>query len=515
MKNDWNSFEKCAEGKCLIIYGLGPSVNLFFERYGSARKLSAVIDNNEKKRGKKVSDIIWETGCLDMGDIVVSSSKVLDFYATDKTVVLIGSTKRYQEISIELQDKGFENIFILALFEEYDPDRISGKMQQYRRNYVSQCCKLPIDKRKIVFFSFARYADHGKYITEKLLKKCKDIDVVWVLKDMDDLLPEQGRKIMLSNTKEYIYEMETAGMWVFNTLPPDYIVKRKGQIFIETKHWASVTLKRFYLDASTITDVESDVEYWEKACSYIDYIITGSDFDTQSCRRGFHFNKEVIQIGSPRSDALFQPEINKEKITAYYHLKTDTQIVLYAPTYRYSKEETALHIPETRSIELDYEKILKTLKEKYGGKWVIMLRLHPGHEDDVKKLNLPDYVIDVSPYADAQELVAASDIMITDYSSIMFEPAFVHKPVFLFATDRETYIDQEYDLLIDYDTLPFPIAENNNKLCEAISKFDRQMYNKKLDVFFKRYGIHEDGHASERAAAFIMGLLKEGNQENE
>lgn len=512
MENNWSSFERAAKGKYVIIYGVGPCVNIFFERYGCTRTPDAVIDNNEKKQGQKVKNIVPAAWCLPMIDTVVSSSKILDSYDADKTVILIGSAKRYGEIAEEIQKRGFENYFILTLFEDFDQNTMNEKMQQYIRNYVSECCKLPICKKKIVFFSFARYADHGKYISERLLEMRTDIDVVWALNDMDDILPERARKVALSNMREFIYEMETAEIWIYNTLTPDYIVKRKEQIFIETKHWSSITLKRFFLDSSTITDVESDVNYWEKACSYIDYIITGSDFDTQSCRRGFHFNKDVVQIGSPRSDALFHPEINKEKVSSYYNLKAGVKIALYAPTYRYSKAEKELHIPETRAIDLDYEKLLDALKGKYDNEWVIMLRLHPGHEKDVRKLKLPDYVIDVSPYADVQELISACNIMLTDYSSIMFEPAYVYKPVFLFATDREDYIDKEYDLLIDYDTLPFPIVESNDELCDVVKNFNQREYDRKLKDFFEEYGIHEDGHASERAAEFVSSLIDERNK---
>jgi CDP-glycerol glycerophosphotransferase (TagB/SpsB family) len=92
----------------------------------------------------------------------------------------------------------------------------------------------------------------------------------------------------------------------------------------------------------------------------------------------------------------------------------------------------------------------------------------------------------------------------------MFEPAFVKKPVFLFATDRKEYIDKEYDLLIDYDTLPFPIAESNEELARNIENFNQAEYEKKLDAFMEKYGVHEDGHASERAAEFISGLIDKG-----
>lgn len=103
-------------------------------------------------------------------------------------------------------------------------------------------------------------------------------------------------------------------------------------------------------------------------------------------------------------------------------------------------------------------------------------------EDDTR-------IINVSHYPDSQELVAVSDAMITDYSSIMFEPAFVRKPVFLFAPDRKEYINGERPLLIDYDTLPFPIAETNEQLAENIMNFDNEKYiqNVSVRLYVHRY----------------------------
>ena len=100
-------------------------------------------------------------------------------------------------------------------------------------------------------------------------------------------------------------------------------------------------------------------------------------------------------------------------------------------------------------------------------------------------------------------------MMITDYSSIMFEPAFVKKPVFLFAVDKNEYIDQERTLLIEYETLPFSIAETNEELAENIRKFEPAEYEKRLKDFLDKYGVHEDGHAGERAAGFISSLIAE------
>ena len=118
--------------------------------------------------------------------------------------------------------------------------------------------------------------------------------------------------------------------------------------------------------------------------------------------------------------------------------------------------------------------------------------------------NINNNVIDVSLYQDAQELVAASEVMITDYSSIMFESAYKFNPVFLFAPDRIKYIKEERDLLIDYESLPFDISESNDELIKCISDFNEDLYKKKVKKFLDSYGVHEDGHASERIVDAIV-----------
>lgn len=116
-------------------------------------------------------------------------------------------------------------------------------------------------------------------------------------------------------------------------------------------------------------------------------------------------------------------------------------------------------------------------------------------------------MIDVSGYDDSQELVNACDLLISDYSSIMFEAALTGKPVLLFAPDKEQYIGEERELYIDYGALPFPIAETNAELWSMIGDFNYEAYKRKVASFLQQYGVHEDGHASERAAEFIMELV--------
>ena len=514
----WDMFMQEAKNKRVFLFGSGACADFFLEHYKSIR-LEGIIDSDVRKQGFRADDFLGEARGTDYGGVQISSIELLKQYDFHELVILITSTNYYEQIIGELEKIGVNNYFVLIIMEANKRERIGYVVKEDKLlepvDYAYTCCRETIEVKKIIFYSFGTYSDHGKYITEALLKVRKDLDIVWLVKSMAVEVPDGVRKVYLGNRKRFIYELETAGIWIYNMPVPQYIIKRQGQVYIQTKHWASITLKKFYLDTNALADISENVAYWKQDSRKIDYIITGSDFDTSSSRRGFDFHKEVIQIGSPRSDAMFQEKEKKQKVYSHYGLNLRKYMLLYAPTYRYGKGGSVQEKPvqEIREVDLDYKGVKTALEKRFGGEWYIALRLHPGHEKEVEKLKLPEYVVDLSEYEDGEETAAACDMMISDYSSIMFEPAFVGKPVFLFATDKKEYIDKEYDLLLDYDTLPFPIAESNEELVKNIEYFEQADYEKKLNNFMEKYGVHEDGHASERAAEFISNLIDLRNEE--
>lgn len=510
----WDMFEEAKKSKKVFVFGTGVCAGLYWTRYGYNAEIAGVIDNDIAKQGMMIGDLVPEAFQTSAENLRVEHIDVLKQYETEDIAVLITSTKYYEAIIKQLKQMGIENNYVLLIMEAnnrkmWKNESVLPDVKRLYREYAESCCREKIQENKIVFKAFGTYSDHGKYITEQLLQKEKELDIVWIVDDLKKDVPKDVRLVYSGNWKKYIYEMETAHIWVVNTIIQDYLIKRERQVYIHTKHWASVTLKRFYLDASTITDVASDVEVWRYNSRCMDYIITGSDFDTNSCRRGFEFQKEVIQVGSPRTDAMFRQEEMRAKVCSHYGLDTGKKILVYAPTYRYKRENVTNHEVESREIMLDYQAARHALEIYWGGNWIILLRLHPAVAAQSSRIEKPDFVVDASAYEDSEELVSACDALISDYSSIMFEPAFVKKPVFLFATDRTEYIDKEYDLLIDYDTLPFPIAESNEELVRNIENFNQTQYEKEVEVFLGKYGVCEDGHASERAADFILNLIDE------
>ena len=500
----WEMFQEKVCGKKLFLFGLGNGATFYFKKC-KQHVLEGIIDNDKAKQGIKATWFMPREAYDVCGDLCISDISILKRYHSDEVVVLITSLKNYSDICDQLESYGIYHNFALLPMEanwrknhEYELD------EETFEQYIQRCHEEKIHGNKIVFYNQNSYCGHGKYITEQLLRISNDLDIVWFAENPFLEVPKGVRLEDRKNYKKYLYEMETAKIWVSDYCIKD-LTKKPGQIFVMVKHWASITLKSFALDVLKFKNETSPEVLSRYTGENIDYIIVGSEFDEKSCRSGFDYQGEVYYAGSPRSDILFDPQDIREKICEHYHIDQDCHILMYAPTYRYNPE--VLGQWEARNIELDYEQVKLALEKYFGGKWCILLRLHPKTVQESFGIKKPEYVINVSEHPDSQELLAASDILVTDYSSIMFEPAFVKKPVFLFATDREEYIDGERELLIDYDTLPFPIAESNEELVQKIQDFNRQEYEESVTRFLDKYGVHEDGHASERAAEFLLELM--------
>jgi CDP-glycerol glycerophosphotransferase len=155
---------------------------------------------------------------------------------------------------------------------------------------------------------------------------------------------------------------------------------------------------------------------------------------------------------------------------------------------------------------LDVEKTVQAISKKFNDDWVVIIRLHPwllNYKD--KFTPKGSNIIDATSYSDMQELLVASDILITDYSSCVYDFMLQYKPAFIFATDIKKY-DNTRGLYYPLSSTPFPVAETNDELVEKIENFDYESYKENVAEFLKGKGCIEDGHASERVVELIKSI---------
>ncbi len=380
-----------------------------------------------------------------------------------------------------------------------------AKIKELRHKaYIGFYRRLPIKKNKIIAWNslFKGFGDSPKYIIEYLCKNFPGkYDIVWVYdreKSPPKELPEGVRAVPYFST-QYLKEILTSKIIISNirTGKMHFFNKRKGQFYIQTWH-SSIRLKKIEGDAVKFLGEEYAKRAKEDS-DKCDLIVSGCKFSTDIFKNSFWYDGDILQSGTPRCDIFFADNADStEKVRAYYGLEKGTKTVLYAPTFRDS-ECDALH-------GIDIEGIIKALSEKFGGKWAFLYRLHPNVAKDITPPCDTSY--DATSYPDIQELIASCDLLITDYSSCMFDMAIRKMPCVLFVPDMEKYLSDERGFYFSIDGLPFPYALDNSTLIKSITDFDSEGYKEKVGRFLEDVGSYENGTSCKKLAEKIEEITK-------
>ena len=390
-----------------------------------------------------------------------------------------------------------------------EPKYIKEKIMS---NFIFHFCK--VVQNKIVFINLTnwQYADNPKYIANELLTRdIKDLDLVWIrnFATNKDLIPKNFRIVKYTSIKA-LYELMTAKIWVINAHP--FLLLKKGlkkpkeTVCFQTWH-GSMGIKRESNDVKDKKAYESlGWDKWQKlSAKNVNYFISDSQFEDDFFKSAFWGNGEVIKLGKAR-DVIFynNPDEYIKKIKEFYNIPTENKILLYAPTWRTDKRCDCYNI--------DIRLLKKTLKQKFNCNWSILIRPHYLMPKSIfNALYDANEVINVSAYHDMQELLVASDILISDYSSCIPEYTILKKPSFIYATDIDKYENGFYYPL---STLPSPIATDNGELAQKILDFDIELYKTGCDKFLREMGHQNDKDCCKRIIDFIFAEMN-GKKNND
>ena len=246
---------------------------------------------------------------------------------------------------------------------------------------------------------------------------------------------------------------------------------------------------------------KSYVKWAKRDSQAADLFICGNSWMANNYGRSFWYDGEILVCGYPRRDILYKDDIGVEELKAKTGISLDHKVLFYAPTFR-----KCIAKPDMSVYDLAWKDILEAACQRWGGKWIGMIRLHPNIAAHSNELHLPENVIDMSQYPDMQELLAVSDVCLSDYSSSVFEFAVTGKPAFIFATDFEDY-KQDRDVYFSFDDLPFQVAQSNDELRHNILSFSDVDYKLRHTKFYNdTIGICEEGKASIKIADIIVGI---------
>lgn len=368
------------------------------------------------------------------------------------------------------------------------------------------CGLLPMQSNAVLFSSYdgKGYSDSPKAIAQALLDSGADVKLYWLVNSEKDAasLPAGITPVNRNNKLAQIRAYTTSKIWVNNCRQYPRI-KRKGQYYLQT--WHGFALKMIEKDAETALP-EAYLQMCRRDGAITDAVVTGSAFMEGLYRRSFWYadDVEVLRYGTPRNDIFFRENASlRRKIRSALGLGGDRKLVLYAPTFR------ADH--STDCYRLDPEALACACGERFGGAWTVLIRLHPGIAS--KSAGLFSYdgqrILDATGYPDMQELLAGVDLLITDYSSSMFDYALSGKPCIQFALDIEEY-KTDRNFYFPLDELPFPMARSNDELLSLIRDYDPKLWQERWQVFASDPSvcICENGRAAPLCARWILEKLQ-------
>ena len=374
--------------------------------------------------------------------------------------------------------------------------------------YEKVFLKLPIKKKRVLFESFLgrNVSGNPKYIYNYLVENKLDrkYQLIWILNDLDEEIPGKVKKVKRKSLKYYYY-MATSGYWIFNVRQGDEIVKRKGTTYLQT--WHGTPLKRlasdmFNVDMGGVTNLDEYKEKFFRNSRRWDYLLAQNDYSAEIFERAFNFKKEMI-YGYPANDILYtknnESDINaiKDKLG----IPKDKKVIIYAPTWREDNFFKKGHYK--MSIELDLDKMQKELGDEY----VVIIRAHYLIASSINVADYKGFVYDFSQGFDIQELYLISDILITDYSSVMFDFANLKRPMIFFTYDLEKYRDSLRGFYFDFEKVaPGKIAMTTDEIVDTIANIDEvnEEYKDRYEAFYNKFCHVDNGESAKNIVEKIF-----------
>jgi CDP-glycerol glycerophosphotransferase len=337
--------------------------------------------------------------------------------------------------------------------------------------------------------------DNPLGIAEELRRRGDQREQIWVVNDYCAAVPP-GSRVVLTGTEEYFEALARCRHVISNDDMPDYFRKREGQVYLQT--WHGTPLKRIGFDIGR-PQFASGSAYFDRLAGDVakwDLLLSQNPFSTPIMRRAFRYDGEICESGYPRNDVLSRGSERAAQIRDRLGLPYAKRVVLYAPTWRDNQFYASGRY--RFDLRLDLDRAWQAVGEDH----VILIRGHHHLANDVPDGGRPGFVRNVTAYPDIAELFLISDVLITDYSSVMFDFATTGRPMLFFTYDLAHYRDQLRGFYFDLEAeAPGPLLTSSDEVVAALRDADgvADAYQAAYAAFAAKYCPLDDGKAAARA----------------
>jgi len=367
--------------------------------------------------------------------------------------------------------------------------------------YYEACTRLPVQRSTVLFEAFEgrQYSDSPRAVYEALRRMHPELDVVWSYSGRrgpsgfpkDATLVQRG-------SMAYYKTLATAGYWVDNYGLPRSCPPRPETTYVQT--WHGTPLKTLFFDTGRVRNLpQEEQDAWQEFLDRWDYVVIPNDYYASTFLRSSNSRAVPIRAGLPRNDVLVTGNDAETiaRLKRQLGLPTDRRIVLYAPTYR----------PAPLAPEFRYHDLAE-LAAALGEDHVLLIRQHYYRRAFKVPPSLAWFARDVSALDEMSQLLLVSDVLLTDYSSVAFDYAFLGRPMVFHVPDLEQYTHVTPGTYVDLSEIaPGPLTSTTEEVVEAIraTRTSPDAYEKQYEAFFQRFCAAENGRAAERVVEAVWG----------
>lgn len=358
----------------------------------------------------------------------------------------------------------------------------------------------PVNSNTILFYSFSGkdFSDSPKYISEYIENKNIGYKLVWALNNPDEFqyLQDRGYKVIKYNSIVHLYYGITSKFIITNTGPYKALEYRKSQVIINTWHGGGA-YKKTGRD-NPYKDKYKRLYNEKFGQSGVSLFLSSSKAFTKFAVKGaFGYKGRIAEVGLPRNDILFKVDEHEKialEVRRELSIDNDAKILLYAPTWRNYETE--------KFEKLEVERLIKACEDRFGKKWVFVFRGH-------NLSNRSSYVtkerscINATNYNDMQKLMIAADVLVSDYSSCIWDFSLMFKPCFLFTPDLNMY-DQTFAFYTTIYDWGFKVCQSNCELVESVKSFNSEAFINAVNDNHRLFGNSETGAAIEYVYKYII-----------
>lgn len=387
--------------------------------------------------------------------------------------------------------------------------------------YTVMTFRVKQDSRIILFevFMGRQYSCNPRAIYERMLEDCRfdGVKFVWAFEDCGkkDIFRNLDRaEVIRYGSREYFKYAAAAGVLITNSNLDFRIRKRKGQIFIQT--WHGTPLKKLRCDitaekGSAINSLSEIIHKNNLDMDRYDYLISPSSFCTEKFISAFNLKtlgKEniIIETGYPRNDRLIAAnEEEKKLIKKEIGIADSKKVILYAPTFRDNEHDSGSGY--IYNLHIDFDK----LKQELGEEYVIIFRAHYFVSNTFDFERYKGFIYDESQRDDITDLYIVSDMLVTDYSSALFDFANLKRKIIFYMYDLEKYENDIRGFYFSVNELPGRIVKTQEDLADAIEAHEGE-YDDKCKRFNKKFNLLNDGNAGARVAEIVIENLEKSGK---